>query len=65
MAQENLRECSTWRANTVPGSEVLLEAGPFSAVSDEGRVLLDGVVVRLAESRLTMLGDKKFLSHCR
>lgn len=55
MAQENLRECPTWRGYTVPMPEVLLEAGPFAAVSGEGRVLLDGVVVRLAESRLTVL----------
>lgn len=36
-------------------SGVLLEAGPFAAVSGEGRRLLDGVVVRLVESRLTVL----------
>ena len=36
-------------------TRVLLEAGPFSATSGEGKVLLDGAVVRLAEGRLTVL----------
>lgn len=36
-------------------TRVLLEAGPFEAVSGEGRVLLDGTVVRLEEARLTVL----------
>lgn len=38
-----------------PGAEVMLEAGPFSAAGDNGRVLLEGVTVRLRAGRLTLL----------